>query len=170
LETELIPYIESAYPASRQRTLIGHSTGGLMAVDTLLKHPDLFTNYLAIDPSMWWDHQRLLNESKTLLRAKRYAGKTLLVSLANTLPNTMSMTKDITIGTLHFRSARQLVRLAKANAQNGLRFNWKYYPHETHGSVPFYLSTMVYDIYLVSLVNLNPPTHNLILFETTIYQ
>src|SRR2546423_11219025 len=41
LEKELIPHIDSLYPTSPYRTLIGHSFGGLMVVNTLINHPQL---------------------------------------------------------------------------------------------------------------------------------
>lgn len=141
LEKELIPYIETKYMASSDRMLIGHSTGGLMVVNTLIKHPDLFTTYVAIDPALWWDSQKLVKESKYVLKAAtRYKGKALYVSIANTLPVGMSISeaeKDTSIKTLHFRSAMKFVKNVKNSPQNGLRFGWKYYEKDTHGSVPF---------------------------------
>ena len=140
LEKELIPYVESTYKGSSDRMLIGHSTGGLMVINTLLKHPTMFTRYVAIDPAIWWDHQRLLLESKSILRLKSLKDKVLYLSLSNTLPSGMSLSageKDCSIQTLHFRSALQLCRLIEQNPQNGLRFHWKYYPKDNHGSVAF---------------------------------
>src|SRR5882757_6797115 len=67
LSTELIPYIEKTYPTSPHRVLIGHSFGGLFAINTLVKNPELFTNYLAIDPSLWWDDARLSAEAEKIL-------------------------------------------------------------------------------------------------------
>ena len=51
IETELIPFIENKYPVTNYRTLIGHSYGGLFTIYTLIHQPNLFANYLAIDPS-----------------------------------------------------------------------------------------------------------------------
>ena len=53
LEKELIPYIDAHYPTLPHRTLVGHSLGGLLVMNTLLHHPTLFENYVALDPSMW---------------------------------------------------------------------------------------------------------------------
>ena len=61
IENELIPYIDSKYATTSYRTLIGHSYAGLFTINTLIKHPHLFENYLAIDPSLDWDNQKLLN-------------------------------------------------------------------------------------------------------------
>jgi predicted alpha/beta superfamily hydrolase len=50
IEKELLPFVDKKYPTSPHRTLVGHSFGGLFVVNTLVHHPGLFTNYLAIDP------------------------------------------------------------------------------------------------------------------------
>lgn len=74
---ELIPYIENKYPVTSFRTLIGHSYGGLFAVFALINHGDLFANYLAIDPSMDWDNQKLLKQAKGILATQNFDNKAL---------------------------------------------------------------------------------------------
>ena len=64
IEKELIPYIDSLYPTASYRILIGHSFGGLTVMNTLIYHPNLFKAYVAIDPTMSWDNQKLLKEAK----------------------------------------------------------------------------------------------------------
>ncbi|NRB47808.1 MAG: alpha/beta hydrolase [Saprospiraceae bacterium] len=51
IESELIPFVEKNYRCKSERTLAGHSHGGVFAVNTLLHQPDLFDKYLATDPS-----------------------------------------------------------------------------------------------------------------------
>ena len=46
LETEVFKYIATKYPASNYRTLIGHSFGGIFALNVLAKHKNLFDNYI----------------------------------------------------------------------------------------------------------------------------
>ena len=60
IEKELQPFIAKQYKLSGERTLIGQSLGGLLASEVLLRHPDLFENYLIISPSLWWDDEFLL--------------------------------------------------------------------------------------------------------------
>lgn len=50
LSTELIPHIDRNYNTAPYKILVGHSLGGLMAVDILTNFPDLFNAYIAIDP------------------------------------------------------------------------------------------------------------------------
>ncbi len=142
IESELIPFIEDQYPVTNYRTLIGHSYGGLFAVNMLLKHTDVFENYLAIDPSMDWDKQQLLQESKEILSQKSFKGKSLFVSLGGqlhmadtdiTLDNVM---KDTTEFTLFARSNIEFSKIIEDNKENELNFHWKFYPNDLHGTIP----------------------------------
>ncbi len=143
LESELIPFIEKKYPVTTFRTLIGHSYGGLFGVYTLINHPYLFSNYLIIDPSLDWDNQRLLTESTEKLHSNDYKGKSLFLSLggqlhmqnpAVTIDNVM---EDTTGFTLFARSNIAFSNIVKLNKKNGLAFEWKFYPRDLHGTIPF---------------------------------
>jgi predicted alpha/beta superfamily hydrolase len=61
LETELQPYIESAYKVTDERTIIGQSLGGLLATEILAKRPDMFDKYIIVSPSLWWNGKSLLD-------------------------------------------------------------------------------------------------------------
>jgi uncharacterized protein len=141
IEKELIPYIESHYPTAGSRMLIGHSFGGLFAINTLVHHPQLFNSYVAIDPSMWWDKQKLLMQADSVLKLPLFAKKTMFVSVANTMQkgmDTLHVSNDTASASFHIRSILQFARKANANKKvNGLRFDWKYYDKDDHGSVPF---------------------------------
>ena len=78
LKEELIPHIEGNYPVTNYRTLVGHSYGGLFTINTLIHHQELFTNYLAIDPSLDWDEQKLVKEAVILLK-KDFLQKQILI-------------------------------------------------------------------------------------------
>jgi predicted alpha/beta superfamily hydrolase len=143
IEKELIPYVEKKFPVTKYRTLIGHSYGGLFTIYTLLNHPHLFANYLAIDPSLDWDNQNLLKEAKKVLATKDYKNKSLFMSLGGqlhrqdytiTIDNVM---EDASDHSLFARSNITFSNLLKQNTKNGLSFNWKFYPKDLHGTVPF---------------------------------
>jgi len=139
IRDELIPYIDSHYPTTSYRTMIGHSLGGLMSVNTLMHHPEIFANYLAIDPSMWWDGRKLSKEASVLLDEKKYDHKFLYVAIANTMREGMDLkdvNKDTTEDTEHIRSILQFVETNKTKNKSGLKFESKYYPDDNHGSVP----------------------------------
>jgi len=139
MEKELIPHIDSLYPTIPYRMLIGHSLGGLIAMNTMLHHKKLFRSYVAIDPSMWWDQQKLLHETEQTLKTTSYAGTALFLGMAHTQSqgmDTAALQRDTTDGTLHPRSILQLSRYIMAGRKNGLQANYKYYDEETHSSVP----------------------------------
>lgn len=143
IESELIPYIDSKLPTSSYRTLIGHSFAGLFTIHTLIKHPNLFANYLAIDPSLDWDDQKLLKEAQLSLKQESYTGKSLYVSLSAaslhmqngeiTMENVMMDTSDYT---QFARSIIEFSKFAENQKQNGLNFSWQHYPNDLHGTVP----------------------------------
>ena len=142
LEAELIPYIDSLLPTTGYRTLIGHSFGGLFTINALLSHSHLFSNYIAIDPSLDWDDQKLLDQSRLLLQNSDFSGKSLYVSLSSasihmqneniTMENVRKDTSDYT---LFARSIIAFSEFAESQKQSGLRFSWEDYPDDIHGTV-----------------------------------
>jgi predicted alpha/beta superfamily hydrolase len=139
IETELVPYIEETYPVTTYRTFIGHSLGGLTVIDALFTMPELFQNYVAIDPSLWWDEQVLLKRSEAMLNELNLNGKSLFVGVANTMRGRTTydvVREDVDPSTMHIRSILEFVQLAETDTDNGLSFGWEYYGGDSHGSVP----------------------------------
>jgi len=143
IEKELIPFIENKYPVTNYRTLIGHSYGGLFTVYSLLKHSEVFANYLAIDPSLDWDDQKLIKEAEGILATKKFDNKALFLSLSGhlhmlnskvTIDNVMKDSSDFT---LFARSNISFSNLVKQHAKNGLSSDWKFYPRDIHGTIAF---------------------------------
>ena len=141
--SELIPFVENKYPVTNFRTLIGHSYGGLFTIYSLIHHPQLFNNYLAIDPSLDWDNQKLLAEANEKLSSNNYELKSLFLSLGGqlnmqnpevTIDNVMEDTTELTI---FARSNIGFSNVVKKNTQNNLAFEWKFYPRDLHGTISF---------------------------------
>jgi predicted alpha/beta superfamily hydrolase len=140
MEQELIPYIDKHYPTQPYKTLIGHSLGGLAVMQIFVHHTHLFNSYICIDPSMWWDKQTLLKETKLALEKRNFNGTTLYLGIANTADKDMDINRvliDTTKETLHVRSGLTLQRYFESNQQNGLKYQGKYYQDDSHMSVPF---------------------------------
>ena len=137
LEKELIPYIDSAYRTAPFRTLIGHSFGGLTAVNILINHTNLFNAYIAIDPTMGWDDRKLLERSRQLLAQKNFSGRSLFLGIANTMPfgmDTLRARHDTSGGTYHIRAILDMKdALGKSKTLN---WSYKYYADDEHVSVP----------------------------------
>ena len=83
LSDEVIPFVERIYRAGPRRALMGESLAGLFVVDTLLSQPQLFHDYVAISPSLWWDDRRPMREAANRLQEQRPSGRRLYVAIAN---------------------------------------------------------------------------------------
>ena len=139
IEKELMPHIEANYPTAPYKMLIGHSFGGLAVMQTFVHHNDLFNSYICIDPSMWWDKEKLLKETQKVLAEKNFEGKSLYLGIANTLEegvNIETVTTDTSGDSKHIRSILTLKAAFENNKQNGLKYRGTYYPDDTHGSAP----------------------------------
>ncbi len=139
MEDELMPYIEKTYPVSTYKTFVGHSFGGLAVINSLITRPHLFNNYVAIDPSLWWDDEVLLRNADSVLTENKFDGKALYVGVANTMNEGMTINEvrsDTAIASAHIRSILQFVNSTETKNDNGLLFKWKYYENDDHGSVP----------------------------------
>lgn len=121
LMSELRPEIEKKYRTSSPTTFVGHSFGGLTVLYTLLNYPNYFTNYLAIDPSIWWADEFLLGLAEEKLPTTDFLGKRLFFSSANHH---------------HLRETQQeLSSLFRKFQPKNLGWEFKNYPEENHGSV-----------------------------------
>ena len=67
---ELQPYVARHYRTNTSQTLIGQSLGGLLAIEILLKHTNLFDTYIVLSPSLWWGKEALLNQVPDLSKIK----------------------------------------------------------------------------------------------------
>lgn len=142
LEQELLPHIDSILPTLPYRTLVGHSYGGLFVINTMLKSPDLFKNFIAIDPSLKWDDQYLLKHTDELLQENDLSGVSLFTSLAAgslhmkdesvTLENIMEDTSEYT---LFARSILEFKALLNEHPESGIDHLQKIYPEDIHGSI-----------------------------------
>ena len=83
LEQEVIPFVEQAHRAGPRRGLMGESLAGLFVVDTLLSRPDLFHDYVAISPSLWWDDRRPMRGAAGRHSGERLSDRRLYLAIAN---------------------------------------------------------------------------------------
>ncbi len=81
IEKELIPYIDKNYRTEPFRTLVGHSLGGLLTLNSYMDKNSLFDAYVAIDPSIWWDEETMKNKVDSI--APKSLNKNLYIATAN---------------------------------------------------------------------------------------
>lgn len=64
LANELQPFIEQKYRVDTTRwTYVGHSYGGLFGAYVLLNRTHMFTRYILVSPSLWYDETLMLREA-----------------------------------------------------------------------------------------------------------
>jgi len=73
LKQEIIPYVENHYPTSAdERTLVGHSYGGLFALYAWLRSPEIFNNYIIVSPSLWYGEKQALHDVKEVCESSPF--------------------------------------------------------------------------------------------------
>jgi predicted alpha/beta superfamily hydrolase len=83
LVDEVKPWIAAHYRASGRYGLIGESLAGLFAVETCLRAPQSFDDYIAASPSLWWDRENLSREAAADFAKGNFAGRQLRLSVGN---------------------------------------------------------------------------------------
>ena len=83
IEKELQPFINTHYKVNSAKTLIGQSLGGLLATEILLKKPSLFTHYMIVSPSLWWDGESLLTAAPALMKNYPAGSATIYISIGS---------------------------------------------------------------------------------------
>lgn len=69
LADELIPQLEQRYRTAPMRVLIGHSLSGLFVMHAIAKRPALFTGYIVMEPSIWWNDGKEYRDARAALRS-----------------------------------------------------------------------------------------------------
>jgi len=135
MQCELAPHVKNKYPADEMSTIIGHSTGGLFVVYSYVNEPEVFDNYLAIDPSLWWDKEQLVVQSKKLLEKDNYQNKSIHVAVANSYEvDTTKVRRSKSVPTEAIRANLNFHDILVKN-RNNLDFSWTFYNEEDHGSI-----------------------------------
>ena len=117
IKTELMPAVKSRYRTTDELAIVGESLAGLFVIETLLVEPDLFDTYIAFDPSLWWDDQRLVKTIGAHVRAPRR------LFVANS--NEPSLTPLVA----------QFVDSLRGSAYSELTWQHISFPDETHGTI-----------------------------------
>lgn len=77
---ELIPEINRRYRTTDERGIMGESLAGLFVVETFLEAPDLFSHFIAFDPSVWWNNGALVDSAPPRIRAMDGKSRTLYLA------------------------------------------------------------------------------------------
>jgi uncharacterized protein len=122
IKDELIPYIDSHYKTAPFKMLIGHSFGGIFAVNALITHPEIFNSYIIISPSLWWGKDTLVNQVGTFLRKPSSLRAFVYESVGNEGPGMVT-------------PALRVLQSVETNQVQGLEWRIKLMETEDHGSI-----------------------------------
>lgn len=121
IKNELFPKIEKDYRTKSERSLIGESLAGLFVVETFLLDPEMFDNYIAFDPSLWWNNQFLLGNAEGFLSQFTQSEK--MIWFAS------SQATDI------YQHTQKLKEVFEDNLPNNMRYVYKHAPEEKHHTI-----------------------------------
>lgn len=122
IEKELQPYIKANYKINDTSYILGQSLGGLLATEILLKKPHLFTNFLIVSPSLWWDDEVLLKQTPALLARQTDNKKWVYISVG-------AEGKEMEEG------AASLVNAIKTSGLKNIKIDFVPLPKENHASI-----------------------------------
>ena len=125
LVDELLPEIDRRYRTTPYRVLIGHSFGGLFALNAWLTRPEAFQAYVAVSPSLWWDNQRLTDSLEARLARHDPPRGWFYATMGELEPEDVMVTP--------FRRFQQVLQTRDADSQE-----WRamLLPQEDHGTTP----------------------------------
>jgi predicted alpha/beta superfamily hydrolase len=121
LRQELMPQVKARYRTTNETAIVGESLAGLFVVETFLLEPDLFDTYIAFDPSLWWNDQKLVNDAAERLRARPKLEKTLYFASSDE--------KEIA------EIAQRFATILAKNAPPGLHWHYEAMPEEKHSTI-----------------------------------
>jgi len=121
IRTELMPLVNTRYRTTDETAIVGESLAGLFVVETFFLEPNLFNTYIAFDPSLWWNNQKLVKDAAARLRAVNGTDRTLYFASSNE----PGIVKD----------AEALAAILQKDATPGLTWRYDKMPGETHGTI-----------------------------------
>jgi predicted alpha/beta superfamily hydrolase len=164
IENEIRPRITKEAAINPDRSILfGWSLGGLFVLHTLFTHPEAFQTYIALSPSIWWDHKILLKEEPGFER--RIAGQEIsprvfigVGGLEQVLPKgplpggftKIEMQRVQREGRMVDNARDLSVRLSGLNGRSGYGFKSHVFKDETHNSVPWAAIEPILDFALPS--------------------
>jgi uncharacterized protein len=121
IRDELMPQVKRRYRTTDEAAIVGESLAGFFVVETFLLEPDLFDTYIAFDPSLWWNDQKLVNGAGDRLRARPRLEKTLYFASSGD-----KGVAEIT---------QPLADVLGKNAPSGVRWHYEKMPDEKHSTI-----------------------------------
>lgn len=124
IKEELQPFISAELKTDAlDQTLVGMSLGGLFALDTLFSAPCLFARWIAVSPSIWWDHRVLFNAEAGIEAWPKHSPARVFLSVGGGEEPEMRL------------DVLELADRLRNRHHAGLQMEYHQFPGETHQSV-----------------------------------
>jgi predicted alpha/beta superfamily hydrolase len=125
IEKELISYVDENYRTKPYRTLVGHSLGGLLTLNSYIDKSSIFDAYLSIDPSIWWDEEKMITKVDSISPIS--FKKKIYIATANQVKTSYERNK---------KKHDRMYTLIKIKSNEKAEIKVKTYNNDNHRSVP----------------------------------
>lgn len=128
LKEEVFTYVDTNYRTLDYKILIGHSFGGITALNNLLNYTDMFNAYIVHDPSIWCDNKVILREYTDGIKQDFKHRRLFLTQVGE------SENKDHLSD--HYSAIKEFDTLLSKHTPATLSYKYVAYEGEDHGSIP----------------------------------
>jgi len=133
LNEEVAAYVDAHFRTAPYRILVGHSFGGVLAMDSFLRKTNGFQAYLALDPSLFWDNGILVRHAEEILPiAKDFHNAVFIATAAH--PLSFLDKSSLATNSIKLASER-FFKILKKCPSPGLQVKYQHFDSEDHGSV-----------------------------------
>lgn len=121
IREELFPEIDKRYRTTTEKSILGESLSGLFVMETFFLAPEMFDNYIAFDPSFWWNNHYLVRTAKEHF-----------VKFPRTKKRLWFASSDVAEISLY---SKELVGVLKSENLKALKWNYSDEPKENHSTI-----------------------------------
>jgi len=129
MEEELIPTIDATYKTMDYRVLSGHSFAGLLAAHAYMESHPLFSAYILIDPSLWWDEALLAEAAGDYFSEEQSRRRSLYFTKAD-----RNQAQSANTGP-HYDAMEMFLKELGASKDTLIRYEARTFTGETHASL-----------------------------------
>ena len=122
LVSDVVPMVRAKYRTLPATLLVGHSFGGLFALEVAARRPGTFAGIVAISPALWWNDSTVVTDYADAI-AKSPVPLRLYATSGGLEP-------EINHVTQRFAARMDSLKPAK------VAFRYRYYPDDDHGMTP----------------------------------
>lgn len=124
---DVIPLVESNYRVAKQdRTIAGHSLGGLFALYALFTEPEIFQRYVVSSPSLWWDQRFMFGYETNFAKTHTELNAKVYISAG-----ALETASDIPIA----KEVPEFATALRKHDYRGLQLSTHIFEDQTHASV-----------------------------------